>query len=107
MNDRQQTCPAPFLVRAYVEHVKPHTWGRPTQWGPDWVAGTQLFGRQLMWAGAAVVVASWLHGELGWRVVIGAIGLLTAAIGSWQRVYAQLICDLALQRERGRKGAGC
>lgn len=102
VSEPQTQTPYPFLVRTYVEHVKPHTKGRPAKWGPEWVAGTHLFGRQLMWTGAVVVVASWLHGELGWRVMIGAMGLLTSAAGAWHRVHAQAICDLALKREQDR-----
>lgn len=100
MPNRELPTPAPYLVRAYVEHVKPHTRGKLATWGPEWVRGTQVFGRQLMWAGAAVVVASWWHGELAWRLVLGSMGLFTAAVGAWHRIHAQAICDLALERSQ-------
>lgn len=103
MKDREKQLPYHFLVRTYVEHVTPHTKGKRTNWGAEWVKGTHVFGWQLMWAGAAVVVASWFHGELGWRVTLGAMGLLTAATGAWHRIYAQVICDLGLKRDSQRQ----
>lgn len=105
MSDRESPSPAPFLVRAYLEHVKAHTRGKAAAWGPAWVEGTHLFGRQLMWAGAAVVAASWMHGDLGWRLTIGPIGLFTAAVGAWHRIYAQAICDLAVERAQRKVDA--
>lgn len=100
MPNREPITAAPYLVRAYVEHVKPHTGGKLATWGPEWVRGTHVFGRQLIWAGAAVVVASWWHGDLGWRLTLGSMGLFTAAVGAWHRIYAQAICELALERSQ-------
>jgi hypothetical protein len=88
--------PYPLLVRSYVAHVKPHTRGKAAQWGEAWIEGTQVFGRQLVWAGAAVVCASWLHTELGWRMLLGSMGLVTLLVGAWHRVHARSICTLAL-----------
>lgn len=102
MNERDELAPSPFLVHAYLQHVRPHTRGKPSAWGPSWIEGAQHFGRQLMLLGAALAVLSWFPPEIGWRVLLGGMGLTTAAVGVWHRLYAQDLCELALAKGYGK-----
>ena len=83
----------------YAAHVRPHTKGRPSQWGDAWVAGTIRFGWGMAAIGAVLLALCWFlpRDERLWFCV--GLGVLTTVVGLWHVRHAASIDALARGRQ--------
>lgn len=89
----------PYLVRMYVQHLRPHTSGKPTVWGEPWIQGTIAFGKTLILVGVGLLVGCIFLPEDGRRWLCVAFGVIVSSVGYWHVRNARNICAMGVEQQ--------